>query len=161
MATHPKGNVLIFPMYAQKGSFERKKNKIKCDRLSSLVFIISFPRKNFIRWFFLRTSFLCHEPLFLIFFSSTRTHMLPLITKPVGPCQWIMLGTSNSMVTMAFFPCCEPKWFQVELNNKSQILHVHGPWCKQPMSSVWLVKVSKLTSHYPVVHQCTMGYGIP
>ena len=99
--------------------------------------------------------------LVFYFFSSTRTHMLPLITKPVGPCQWIMLGTSNSMVTMAFFPCCEPKWFQVELNNKSQILHVHGPWCKQPMSSVWLVKVSKLTSHYPVVHQCTMGYGIP
>jgi hypothetical protein len=49
-----------------------------------------------------------------------------------------LLGTSNSMVTLIFFPWCEPKWSRDKLNNQSQILQglgmTHGPCCKQPLS---------------------------
>ena len=47
-----------------------------------------------------------------------------------------LMGTSNSMVTLPFFPWCRPKWSRDEFNNQSHILQCHGPWCKQPLR--WL-----------------------
>ena len=37
-----------------------------------------------------------------------------------------ILGTSNSMVTLTFFPWCKPKWSQHKFNSQSQILHGLG-----------------------------------
>jgi hypothetical protein len=37
-----------------------------------------------------------------------------------------LLGTSNSVVTLAFISWCDPKWFQDEFNNQSQILQDLG-----------------------------------
>ena len=37
-----------------------------------------------------------------------------------------LLWTSNSMVTLTFFPWCKPKWSRVEFNNQLQILQRLG-----------------------------------
>ena len=122
---------------SKNGSFDQIKSSLTIFSSSS-----SLPRKESYK-FFIITTFLCHGPCF--FFYQNTSFASTLNPKPGGPCQWIMqvlkmclLGTSNSMVTLTFFPSCKPNWSQDEFNVQSYILpglgKTHGPWCKQPFS---------------------------
>ena len=57
-----------------------------------------------------------------------------------------LLGTSNSMTTLAFFPCCKLKWSRYKFNTQSHIFRtlgrLHSPWCVQPL--MHLTKLSTL-----------------
>ena len=88
--------------------------------LSSLVFVfisLKFYYKNIsLSW--------THV---LLYYS---TSFASPITKPVGPCYWIMkaFGTLNYMVSMTLFPCCKPKCNRDEFNNNNQFTDFPGPW---------------------------------
>ena len=113
-------------IYVQKGQFG--KNSSLAILLSSLVFLFSSQR-HFITFFIIKI-FLCHRPLPF----STRAPLLPLLPQ----IHWTMLvdnvdlkicllGTSTSMVTLAFFfPWCKLKWSQDEFNSQSHILQGLG-----------------------------------
>ena len=99
--------LIIFSTYVQKSSFERKinKNKIKSDHF--LLFFYSrllFPKKNSVKIYC--KNVLCHGPLpFLpkhLFCLSHRKNSLDCVVDNVG-LKISLLGTSNSMVTLAFY----------------------------------------------------------
>ena len=51
-----------------------------------------------------------------------------------------LLGTSNSMIPLTFFPRCKPKWSGDKFNNQSHALQVlgrlHGPCVNNPLTSL-------------------------
>ena len=78
------------------------------------------PWKNFIAslllwWYFseMGTCLFLHEHLFCLSHDKTRWTML---VDDVG-FQICLLGTSNSMVTLTFFPQCKLTWSSDEFNN--------------------------------------------
>jgi hypothetical protein len=98
--------------------------KIKFDH--SFYFSCSyhfFPKK--IHKKFIITSFLCYGTcLFLrehLFCLSHRKFHWTMPGNNVN-LKGCLLGTSNSMVTLKFFPWCSPKWSWDKFNNQSQIL---------------------------------------
>ena len=108
--------------------------------LSSLVFSFFTSTKNPLKSHYKNISlpwaiaFFLLKHLFCL--SHRKTHWIMSVDN-VG-LKICILGTSNSMVTLIFFPWCKLKWSRNELNNQSQILQglgrLHGPWCKQPLS---------------------------
>ena len=105
-----------------------KEKKRKTILLYALVFFYSKKSKRIIKissqqhlcamghWFFLLEHFFC--------LSHCKTHWtIPINNAGLKIC---LLGTSNSMVTMTFFPWCKPKW---------SLRWLHDSWCKQPLSS--------------------------
>ena len=99
---------------------------LSCLLLSCLHLL--YPEKDF-RSRFIIAIFLCHVHLPF----STRALVLPLTLQTdwtmsmdnVGP-RICLLGTSNSMITLTFWPWCNPKWSRDEFNNQSWILQGLG-----------------------------------
>ena len=142
MTKHQKVNELIFSevyanIYFKKAVLRRRNSSLT---FSCLLLSSSFlpPKK-----FYLHQSLLYHSSTFFLLehlfcLSHRKTRWIMSIAN-VG-LKICLLGTSNSTITLTFFPWCKPKWSQDEFNSQSQILQgmgqLHGPWCKHPMMSV-------------------------
>jgi hypothetical protein len=60
-----------------------------------------------------------------LFGLSHRKTRWTMLLNQIG-FQIRLLGISNSMITLTFFPWCKMKWSQDEFNNQSQILQGLG-----------------------------------
>ena len=135
MTVYQKVKVLIFSIYIcvyispKRQIFNLK--KIKFDH--SLVFScshVSLPHKLFHKNLNL-TTFLYHGPMpffillnHLFCLSHRKTHWT-LSVDNVG-LKTCLSGTLNSMVSLTYFPWCNPKWSRYEFNNQLHILQCLG-----------------------------------
>ena len=131
----PKLNVLIFLIYVQKkGQFWKISSLTSL--LSCRVFIFSTPIKKIK----IITSLLCHGPL-PFFYQSTSFVSLHCKTRGTmltdnASLKTYRLATSNSTVTLTFFPWC--KWSRPGTSSTTNhkfyraVVQLHGPWCEQP-----------------------------
>ena len=123
MTLHQKVNVLIFFNISPRRAI-LKKNSGLSILLSCLVLSSSiFPIKKILlrillqQYFFATCLFLLEHPFCLSHRKIRWTMSMDNIGFKIR-----LLGSSNSMVTLTFFPWHKLKWSQDEFNNQSHIL---------------------------------------
>jgi hypothetical protein len=121
---HAPKNVLM----SKKGSFWGRKLKVDHSFVISCLRLLFPPNFFFIQlllYLYFSTMGPClFLPEHLFCLSHPKTHW-PMSMDNVG-LQICFSGTWNSMITLTFFPWCEPKWCRDKVNNQSQILHGLG-----------------------------------
>ena len=111
------------------------KHKIK----SSLTILLSSsslpPRKHSLKYYYNNISL---PWAFIFFYQSTsfaspNTKLVWTISVDNKGLKICLLGTSNFVVTLSFFPRCKPKWSRDGSIDNHKFYMVHGPWCKHPL----------------------------
>ena len=130
----PKSECVDFSIYIQKKHLWEGKKLSATILMSSLVFVFSLPKEFHQK--IVITSFLCH--------SHNKTRWTMSVNN-VG-FKLCLLGTSNFMITLTFFPWCKPKWSRTTSTTTHKIYRtlerLYGPWCKQPLMADYICVLS-------------------
>ena len=121
----PKSGCADFFIYIPEKTVLRKKNNrfwpFSCLHLLS-------PQYYFIKNYYNNISLSWALAFYLLDDLSCLSHRKirwTMLVDNVG-IKVCLFGTSNSMVTLIFFPWCKPKWSRDEFNNQSHILNGLG-----------------------------------
>jgi hypothetical protein len=133
----PKSERVEFFITCPKRVVLKKKKKSLTILVSSLIVAFYSSQQNSLKNHFngismsWAPSFILLEHIFCLSHHKTRWTMLE---DNVG-LKICLLGTSNFMVTLTFFPWCKLKWSRMS-STTHHLFHkalgrLHGPWCKQ------------------------------